>query len=197
MRVLRASRCSVRSNQLGQRGVALVVTLILLLIATLIGLAGARSTSLQERMSGNMYDRSLAFQRAEAALRAAERAITTNAEIASLGGEDCSPQSGATCATQPSTAFTGSSAGWTAVADRYNVNSALAPGRPEYFVQFMGAGNAEENLGLEANADYTNYGSAYPPDKVAYYRVTARSSSPAQAGDRSIVVLQITVKRPI
>lgn len=197
MRLRPAGRCSSGSRRVGQRGVALVVALILLVVATIIGLAGARGTSLQERMSANMYDRSLAFQRAEAALRAAENAITSNADIASLGGEDCSPASGAACTTQPATAFTGTSAGWIAVVDRYNVNPALSPGRPEYFIQLMGAGSAEDNLGLEANADYTNYGTAYPPDKVAFYRVTARSSSPAQAGDRSIVVLQITVKRPI
>lgn len=196
MTLLRASRCSARSSHLAQRGVALVVALILLVVATLIALAGARGTGLQERMSANMYDRSIAFQRAEAALRAAEAAITSNAEIASLDGQDCSP-SGTDCATPSASAFTGTSEGWTAVNDPYNVNSALASGRPEYFIQFMGAGSAEQNLGLEANADYTNYGSAYPPERVAYYRVTARSSSPEQAGDRSIVVLQTTVKRPI
>lgn len=55
-----------------QRGVALVIALVLLLIVTVIGLAGMQGTNLQERMSANMYDRSLAFQRAEAGLRAAE-----------------------------------------------------------------------------------------------------------------------------
>ena len=82
-----------------------------------------------------------------------------------------------------------------AVGDTYNVNDQKTPGRPEYFIQFMGTGNEQNNLGLELNADYGNYGNSYPPDNVAYYRVTARSSAPADAGDRSIVVLQSTVKR--
>ena len=69
-----------------QRGVALVVAMILLVIATLIGLAASRGTLLQERMSSNAYDRSLAFQRSEAALRAAEVAITAEGDIADLGG---------------------------------------------------------------------------------------------------------------
>ncbi len=51
---------------------ALAVSLILLVIAVILGLAASRGTLLQERMSANMYDRSLAFQRAESALRAAE-----------------------------------------------------------------------------------------------------------------------------
>ena len=75
--------CSGRG---AQRGVALVVSLVLLLVATLIGLASVRGTNLQERMSSNMYDRSLAFQRAESALRAAEDAITANWQISTLGG---------------------------------------------------------------------------------------------------------------
>jgi type IV pilus assembly protein PilX len=180
-----------------QRGVALVVSLILLVVATLIGLAGMRGTNLQERMSANMYDRSLAFQRAEAALRAAEDAITSNWRIADLGGIDCSPETGVLCTTMPATTFTGTSANWIRVDANHDVNSDNTPGTPEYFIQFMGTGSADNSLGLNANADYANYGSSYPPDNVAYYRVTARSSAPADTGDRSIVVLQSTVKRAI
>lgn len=189
-----------RAMRMGQRqmrrhaeqGVALVVALILLVVATLIGLAGIRGTSLQERMSANMYDRSLAFQRAEAALRDAERAITASWHIADLNGQDCSATSGTLCTSVPA-----ANAVWTSVGGTYNVNNDKTPGTPQYFIQFMGTGNAQNNLGLDANADYGNYGNSYPPDNVAYYRVTARSSAPADAGDRSIVVLQSTVKRAI
>jgi type IV pilus assembly protein PilX len=173
-----------------QRGVALVVALVLLVVATLIGLAGIRGTNLQERMSANMYDRSLAFQRAESALRAAERAITNNWKIHELGGADCSPTSATLCGAMPA-----ANAVWVSVDTTHDVNDDKTPGTPQYFIQFMGTGNAENTLGLDANADYGNYGNSYPPDNVAFYRVTARSSAPADAGDRSIVVLQSTVKR--
>lgn len=64
-----------------QRGAALLTVLLLLLIMTLLGLASLRSGLLEERMSGNLYDRSVGFQTAEAALREAEVAIVarTNA----------------------------------------------------------------------------------------------------------------------
>jgi len=52
-----------------QAGSALIVGLVFLLVITLIAVAGMRNTILQERMSANLYDRSLAFQSAEAALR--------------------------------------------------------------------------------------------------------------------------------
>ena len=55
-----------------QRGVALSVVLILLVVMTLIGLASLRGTLLEEKMTSNMRDRSLAFESAEAALRQGE-----------------------------------------------------------------------------------------------------------------------------
>ena len=58
-----------------QRGFVLIVALVLLLILTILGLAAAQSTSLQERMAGNARNRDLAFQAAEAGLRAAESCI--------------------------------------------------------------------------------------------------------------------------
>lgn len=58
-----------------QRGAVLVIALIMLLILTLIGIAGLRDTQLQERMAGGAQDRELALQAAESALREAEELI--------------------------------------------------------------------------------------------------------------------------
>ncbi|MCC5869833.1 MAG: pilus assembly protein [Gammaproteobacteria bacterium] len=55
-----------------QRGMALVISLILLLLMSLIGLTAMQSSTLQERMAGNTRDRHLAFEAAEAALREGE-----------------------------------------------------------------------------------------------------------------------------
>lgn len=186
-------RASIRA---AERGVALVVALILLLVTTILGLASIRSTSLQERMSANMYDRSLALQRAESALRAAEAAVTKDWSIANLGGVDCSAAAATLCPIIPASTFTSSDTNWTSVAQSFDVNDSRTPGVPQYHIQFMGTGSSDSDLDLEANADYGNYGSAYPPDNVAFYRITARSSNPGTAGDQSIVVLQSTVKRP-
>ncbi|MFV8836661.1 PilX N-terminal domain-containing pilus assembly protein [Aquisalimonas sp.] len=56
-----------------QRGAALIVSLILLVVMTLIGVFAMRGTTLEERMAGNMRDRSLAFEAGESGLRDAER----------------------------------------------------------------------------------------------------------------------------
>lgn len=55
-----------------QRGGALAIALILLLVMTLLGVQSMRSNIQQERMAANQQDRDLAFQAAEAALRVGE-----------------------------------------------------------------------------------------------------------------------------
>jgi type IV pilus assembly protein PilX len=55
-----------------QRGVALLVALVFLIVLTLLGLATMRGTTLQERMAGGSRDYNIALQAAEAALRDAE-----------------------------------------------------------------------------------------------------------------------------
>jgi type IV pilus assembly protein PilX len=61
-----------------QSGAVLAIGLILLFVLTLLGLAGAQVTSLEEKMAGNLRQRNLAFQRAESALLNAERFIESN-----------------------------------------------------------------------------------------------------------------------
>jgi type IV pilus assembly protein PilX len=56
-----------------QRGISLIVSLVLLVIVTLLAVGSLRGVLLQARMSGTTTDRSLAFEAAEAALRDAER----------------------------------------------------------------------------------------------------------------------------
>lgn len=73
-----------------QRGVVLIVALILLLVLTLIGVGVTQSTSLEERMAGNARDKDLAFQAAEAGLRNGEdtllQGLYTNFNSNGTGG---------------------------------------------------------------------------------------------------------------
>jgi type IV pilus assembly protein PilX len=64
-----------------QRGATLLVALVMLIVMTLLGIASIRGTSMQERMGANMYDRSLAFQAVESALREAEASITVSTTV--------------------------------------------------------------------------------------------------------------------
>jgi type IV pilus assembly protein PilX len=76
-----------------QSGAVLVISLLLLLVMTLLGLGASQSTRLQERMAGNQRDQEVALQGAEASLRAAERRLspTVSAVLTRCGapGDSC------------------------------------------------------------------------------------------------------------
>ena len=58
-----------------QRGMALLVSLVFLLLLTLIGLSSMQSATLQEKMATSVSLRNQSFQLAEAALRMGENAV--------------------------------------------------------------------------------------------------------------------------
>lgn len=75
---------SIRSRN-GERGIALVVVLILLLVMSMLALVSLRSTLMEERMSANMADRSASFQAAEAALRQGEQVASAKPAVPGSG----------------------------------------------------------------------------------------------------------------
>jgi type IV pilus assembly protein PilX len=58
-----------------QRGAALIVSMLLLLVLTILAIGASQTTRLEERMAGNSRDMDMAFQASEAGLRAAEKYI--------------------------------------------------------------------------------------------------------------------------
>lgn len=56
--------------RLTNSGFALVVVLLLMVALSMVGVASLRGITLQEKMAGNLYFRSLSFAEAESALRA-------------------------------------------------------------------------------------------------------------------------------
>lgn len=78
----------------GERGIAMISVLMFLLIMTIIGMAAMQSSSLQERMAGNMRDQDVSFQAAENALREGEAwlaAQTSMPTVSASGAANCDP----------------------------------------------------------------------------------------------------------
>ena len=63
------------SNPRHQRGAVLFISLILLVVLSLIGIASMQVTTLQERMAGNYYTQNRAFEYAEWMARTQENTI--------------------------------------------------------------------------------------------------------------------------
>ena len=73
-----SKRVTSRKFNNRQQGVALFISLVLLLVLTIAGISAVQTTSLEERMARNTHDTLLAFQSAESALREAEGWLIAN-----------------------------------------------------------------------------------------------------------------------
>lgn len=68
---------NLRYSLKSQNGAALIVSLLMLTVMTLLGVTAMQSNLLQEKMAGNFRDANTAFQAAEAALRDGENWLMT------------------------------------------------------------------------------------------------------------------------
>ena len=165
-----------------QTGVALMVVLILLVLMTLLALVSLRGTLMQERMSSSQYDRSLAFQSAEAALREGE-SIAADKPAAPASG--CSA---GVCATPVATDTPRwLDANWNTMsvaASDADLGTLAIPAR--YIVEYMGqfAGKTCTTSG--------DVSETVCADTERIYRGTARSS----AANRADVTLQTNYAVP-
>lgn len=166
---------------------ALVVALVLLVLVTLVGLAAIRGTTMQQKMTGNFYDRETAFQNAEAALRVAESWAQNNPTSTSI--RDCSPTSTILCQGNPFTGINQTSVTIQTVTSGQYSAGALASGQPQFVVENLGA-FANPNISVQQLSGCTTYGGCGSSAIETYMRITARSDSPTNAGGRSIVTLQ-------
>src|ERR1700740_79310 len=76
-----------------QRGIALIIGLIILAVLSLIGVAAFSVSTQEERMAGNSRDRIRAFEAAEAAVRDCENFANTGAKFDGSDGSYTAPTS--------------------------------------------------------------------------------------------------------
>jgi type IV pilus assembly protein PilX len=69
-----------------QHGAVLIISLIMLLVLTLLGVTSMRTSILEEKMAGNLRDKNLSFQAAESALRDGEDLLQTLVATSSFDG---------------------------------------------------------------------------------------------------------------
>lgn len=152
-----------------QQGAVLLVGLIMILMLSIIGIAAIRGSGMQELMAGNMRDRNLAFQAAEAGLRAGEKILTTTAPAASTftcasGIGKCTDQNLTTPVTPIARLSDADFKDKSALAD---VDLKLA-NKPRYIIELVTA-----PIGVAGvTGDAVDFGSV-DEDTTAYYRITS------------------------
>ena len=170
----------LRSKQ-SQSGVALIIGLILLLVMTILGLAGVRLANSEERMVAQTFDRTLSFQAAEAALREAEIQIEAAGQPTPAASTACTVTgTGATLMTCGAPVATATPrwldpafANWTA-ATAVSATTTITI-TPEYFVEYLG------------NTYPCSFDPTTGSTNCKRYRVTVRAKP---GGGRAFVTLQ-------
>lgn len=147
------------------RGAALIVSLIMLVVMSLLGVTSMSTSRLEERMAGNARDRSYAFEAAETALIDGENYIG-NDEVKSFDGSTTGlhpkPDSGHQLYQESDWAWDDDH---TRLYDKATSNPLpRVSEQPRYYVEFLGEESSQNSLvvGFEAKGG------------VKFYRITAR-----------------------
>ncbi|MCK5498241.1 MAG: pilus assembly protein PilX [Gammaproteobacteria bacterium] len=162
-----------------QSGVVLVVSLVMLLLLTLIGLTGTQVTSLEEKMASNKRDQNVAFQAAESGLRGGEAIINTIVSLNAFDGDD-----GLLGQDDDKHDFSLLTT-WTNDANSVEFDSGIAQvaTQPRYFIKYLTTG--DDNTGSSINLG--GYGAASAGGAVSYFTVTSRGTG---GQDSSQIYLQ-------
>jgi type IV pilus assembly protein PilX len=165
-----------------QSGSVLIISLIVMLVLTILGVSGMKSSVLEEKMAGNMRDSQLAFQAAEATLRQAEQYIENN--IVSTASFDTDGSDGLYDKSQPklwnNIDWTGDdSLEFSDFTSSASVNTA-----PRFIIEHLAS---QQNNVDSLNLD--NYGQGTGAGRVEMFLITARATG--NSGN-TVVMLQST-----
>ncbi len=164
-----------------QKGSVLVISLLILVVLTILGVSSMNSTSLQEKMSGNFRDREIAFQAAEMALAYAED-YAKNSINSSAAFTDSNGYYTFTNGPTSNNAFTGT--WWT------GSNSQVLPTtidevrtQPRFTIEYRNEVGVDEGTSINIGA----YGESTGGGVITSFRVTARGTGQS---DNTQVILQ-------
>jgi len=157
-----------------QNGSVLIISLVILLVMTMLGITAMGTSTLEEKMAGNDRDQKLAFNAAEAALKQAEDYATNN--IVSTAAFDGSTNGLYALSSDPDV---DAAATWnTAISYTGTIDKITTP--PKFIIEVMGTiGNDDINLG--------GYGESSGSGVITSFRITARGTG---GSDNAMSILQ-------
>jgi len=161
-----------------QNGAVLIVSLMLLVVMTLIGVTSMRTTIMQEKMTGNSRDISLAFQAAEIAIKDAEDFIE-NTLVSPAAAFD-----GATDGLYPANSNPDilAAATWATAVVYSDGDFSNVSTQPRYIIELggsIGAATDDINVG--------GYGESSGTSTLTAFRITARGTG---GTDNAVILLQ-------
>ncbi len=172
-----------------QQGVALIMALVFLVLLTILGLTALNTTSLEEKMAGNVKDKNAAFQAAEAGISGAESWLYNKIDRPQ-------PNSSAGVYLYDSTA---ASAPWETVNWSSTSNLVVYPNNPDQTVSGgLTKVNTQPKYIVEDMGDYTfsgdslNIPASYKGKGKTILRITAQGTG---GTDAAVAMIQVTYGR--
>jgi len=164
-------------HPLRESGAALLVTLLMLLVLSLLAVAGMRDTTLQEKMVSAQKDSQMALAMAEDAMQQVEKQIDNNTVVLAdfndsaqlyAPGDAPNPLNAATWTTTGKTsAVTATQSDWQA-----QYGGSVPP--PQYFIELIGptkGANGPGSVNLAGRSDYDTGGGT-----ITGFRIVVRST---------------------
>jgi type IV pilus assembly protein PilX len=161
------------SNRQKQQGVALVVSLIILVSLTMLGLTSIQRTTTDLAMAGNQRETGLMFQAAEVGVTTAEDFIEASNSNADFENTVPNTAKGLFTVDAVNTAYTSpdyfAGTAWTA-ASQSATTSLDAYEQPRYMIEYLG----DRSQNPLASVNIGGYGTQQTGKIVSIYRSTAR-----------------------
>lgn len=169
---------SINKYYIKQTGAALITCLMLLVVMTILGVSAITSSTMEERMAGNVRNKHVSFQAAEAAIRVAE--VYTEATLSDDsvfdGTNGLYPRSNATDSDYP---IWENAANWIDAGAVAGVAS-----NPTYIIEDFTTAPRDSDCTLEVPPP--------PGCMLPVYRVTARGTG---LSDNALTIIQTTYKK--
>lgn len=169
-----------------QHGAVLIISMIILLLLTILGVTSMRTTQLEERMAGNARDRHVAFEAAEAALVDAEQfvqTLVTKNPFDTDGSDGLYEDSGTIGKVEYYVDWSGGTPTKSFLTANNITTSEGIATQPKYVIQLI---PSDESIGADA-VNLGNYGDVAAKTGTTLVRITARGTG---SSDNSVVILQ-------
>ena len=164
-----------------QRGSILIISLMILVVLTMIGISSMSTSSLQERMAGNFRDRQIAFQAAEMTLAYAEDYAKNSINSSSVFNDT----NGFYSEYKGPTNLNAYDSTWWTDADSQALPTTIDQVRtqPRFIIEYRGDIGQEEGTSV----NISGYGESAGGGIISNFRVTVRATG---LSDNTKVILQ-------
>jgi len=166
-----------RHNPSKQQGVALIISLVILIGMTVLGVTSMKTSITNVFMAGNLRETGITFQAAEAGLRLAEEIVSETTSSAEFDGLSPSKLG----ETDPDPRYMDPTS-WVATESSV-ITLAGVSTSPKFIIKYLGKWS--QNPGALVNLGQ-GYGGQPPGRIISNYRVTSRGSGQTERSFRTV-----------